>query len=72
MAIAPSSAVTLTGAEQAVRAGIAAAQKSGTDAWKILDGNSVAALRNTTIFTGYSRILFGGPLQRLQTLKHHT
>lgn len=29
MAIAPSSAVTLTGAEQAVRAGIAAAQKSG-------------------------------------------
>eukprot|EP00435_Cladocopium_sp_Y103_P032876 s996_g8.t1 len=32
MAIAPSSAVTLTGAEQAVRAGIAAAQKSG---WKV-------------------------------------
>ena len=66
MAIAPSSAVTLTGAEQAVRAGIAAAQKSGADAWKFLDGDSVTALRNTTIFTCYSRILFGGPLQRLQ------
>lgn len=31
MAIAPSSAVTLAGAEQAVRAGIAAAQKSGVE-----------------------------------------
>lgn len=31
MAIAPSSAVTLAGAEQAVRAGIAAAQKSGLE-----------------------------------------
>ena len=31
MAIAPSSAVTLLGAEQAVRAGIAAAEKSGPE-----------------------------------------
>ena len=29
MSIVPSSAVTLTGAEQAIRAGIAAAEKSG-------------------------------------------
>lgn len=37
MAIAPSSAVTLTGAEQAVRAGIAAAEKSGRTRGKQID-----------------------------------
>ncbi|CAK9101392.1 Protein GlcG [Durusdinium trenchii] len=48
MAIAPSSAVTLAGAEQAVRAGIAAAQKSG---WKVsvaicdVGGNLIALHR---------------------------